>query len=140
MSENFRLSPDFETTSTPLVGLDLCDARLMNDSRFVWVVLVPREADRVEIDDLSAQDQSRLFQEMVATGQRVRGMALALGRPVEKLNFGQLGNVTRQLHVHVIGRRTDDAAWPRPVWGVGEAIPWPEGDRALLKKTWSENV
>jgi len=44
-----------------------------------------------------------------------------LGRVVEKLNVGQLGNLTPQLHIHVVGRRADDAAWPGPVWGVGVA-------------------
>ena len=46
---------------------------------------------------------------------------MALGRSVAKLNVGQLGNVTPQLHVHVVGRRPDDAAWPGPVWGHGVA-------------------
>ena len=41
--------------------------------------------------------------------------------PVEKLNIAALGNVTPQLHVHIIGRRRDDAAWPDPVWGKGVA-------------------
>ena len=45
----------------------------------------------------------------------------ALGRPAGKLNVGQLGNITPQLHVHVIARRPDDAAWPAPVWGFGVA-------------------
>ena len=48
-------------------------------------------------------------------------MGEALGRPVEKLNVGALGNVTPQLHVHVVGRRADDPAWPDPVWGRGPA-------------------
>jgi diadenosine tetraphosphate (Ap4A) HIT family hydrolase len=43
---------------------------------------------------------------------------------VEKLNVAALGNVTPQLHVHVIGRRRDDAAWPSPVWGVGSPQPY----------------
>jgi diadenosine tetraphosphate (Ap4A) HIT family hydrolase len=47
----------------------------------------------------------------------------ALGLAVEKLNVGALGNITPQLHVHVVGRRSDDPAWPGPVWGVGEAQP-----------------
>ena len=51
----------------------------------------------------------------------VRAMAEALGRPVAKLNVGQLGNLTPQLHIHVVGRRPDDAAWPGPVWGAGSA-------------------
>ncbi|MEI9964521.1 MAG: HIT domain-containing protein [Caulobacteraceae bacterium] len=45
----------------------------------------------------------------------MRAIGAALGRPVEKLNVGALGNVTPQLHVHVVGRRADDAAWPARV-------------------------
>jgi diadenosine tetraphosphate (Ap4A) HIT family hydrolase len=29
-----------------------------------------------------------------------------------------------QLHIHVIARFQEDAAWPRPVWGVGERTPY----------------
>jgi diadenosine tetraphosphate (Ap4A) HIT family hydrolase len=58
----------------------------------------------------------------VLAGQAVRAVGQALGRPVEKLNLGALGNVTRQLHLHVIGRRADDAAWPGPVWSHGAAL------------------
>jgi diadenosine tetraphosphate (Ap4A) HIT family hydrolase len=50
---------------------------------------------------------------------------------VEKLNVGALGNVTPQLHVHVVGRRADDGAWPGPVWGFGAAEPYPPGVLAL---------
>ncbi|HEY0053388.1 MAG TPA: diadenosine tetraphosphate hydrolase, partial [Caulobacteraceae bacterium] len=39
------------------------------------------------------------------------------------------GNVTPQLHLHVIGRRRDDAAWPKPVWGQGEGQPYEEQAR-----------
>ena len=59
-----------------------------------------------------------------AAGAGVRAIGAALGRPVEKLNVGQLGNVTPQLHLHVVGRRPDDAAWPGPVWGQGIAQPY----------------
>jgi diadenosine tetraphosphate (Ap4A) HIT family hydrolase len=57
--------------------------------------------------------------EIAAAGAAVRAIGAALGRPVEKLNVGQLGNVTCQLHVHVVGRRHDDPCWPGPVWGRG---------------------
>jgi diadenosine tetraphosphate (Ap4A) HIT family hydrolase len=56
-----------------------------------------------------------------------------MGRPVEKLNLGALGNIEPQLHVHVVGRRFDDPAWPGPVWGAGEAQPYDEA--ALARAT-----
>jgi diadenosine tetraphosphate (Ap4A) HIT family hydrolase len=70
--------------------------------------------------------------EVVAAGRAVRAMATAAGRPVDKLNVGALGNIVAQLHVHVVGRRTDDPAWPGPVWGQGEAEAHTPETRALL--------
>ncbi|MFB2351024.1 HIT domain-containing protein, partial [Priestia megaterium] len=54
----------------------------------------------------------------------------ASGRPVEKLNVAALGNVTPQLHVHVVGRRADDPAWPDPVWGRGGVLTYAPEDLA----------
>jgi diadenosine tetraphosphate (Ap4A) HIT family hydrolase len=77
-----------------------------------------------EIADLSAADRARLIEEITVAGRAVRAIGAALGRPVEKLNVGLLGNITPQLHAHVVGRRPDDAAWPGPVWGIGEAVAY----------------
>jgi diadenosine tetraphosphate (Ap4A) HIT family hydrolase len=117
----FRLDAAFLEVSEALTALPLCEVRLMADARFAWLVLIPRVADAVEMEDLSGADRERLVSEVVAAGRAVRAVGEALGRPVQKLNVGQLGNVTRQLHVHVVGRRTDDACWPGPVWGQGVA-------------------
>jgi len=51
---------------------------------------------------------------------------------VDKLNVGAIGNVTAQLHVHVVGRRRDDGLWPDPVWGRGPAVPYADDERARL--------
>ncbi|MEI7932771.1 MAG: HIT domain-containing protein [Alphaproteobacteria bacterium] len=136
MSDAFRLPADIEAASLPLSGLELCEARLMNDARFVWIVLVPRRAGAVEVEDLAPDDRAVLLEECLEAGRRVRAIGAALGRPVDKLNVAALGNVTRTLHVHVIGRRADDAAWPRPVWGVGEAIPWEPAALSLAQRCW----
>jgi diadenosine tetraphosphate (Ap4A) HIT family hydrolase len=51
----------------------------------------------------------------------------------DKLNVGALGNIVRQLHVHVVARREGDAAWPGPVWGHGPAHHYlPEARDKLL--------
>ena len=121
---SFILSQAFVTTSTPLRDLKLCAARLQNDARWPWIVLIPRKSGVLELEHLSKADREQLTEEIVLAGAAVRAIGAALGRPIEKLNVGQLGNVTPQLHVHVVGRRTDDAAWPGPVWGLGEAVPY----------------
>ena len=117
----FTLDAAFEAGSQALADLELCAVRLQLDARFPWLVLIPRVEAAREIEDLSADDRSRLMEEIVLAGAAVRAMGEALGRPVYKLNVGALGNVTAQLHIHIVGRRRDDVAWPGPVWGVGVA-------------------
>lgn len=115
----FQLHPAFLATSEPIGDLGLCHVRFQSDARWPWVVLIPRIGGAREFEDLSAADRALLMEEVVLAGAAVRAAGLALGRPIGKLNVGQLGNLTPQLHIHVVGRRADDAAWPGPIWGVG---------------------
>jgi diadenosine tetraphosphate (Ap4A) HIT family hydrolase len=117
----FELDPAFMLTSEALPGLALCEARLQRDARFPWIVLIPRIDRAFELEDLSVEERAMLMAEIVVAGEAVRAVGAALGRPVEKLNVGQLGNLTRQLHVHIVGRRANDPCWPGPVWGQGTA-------------------
>ncbi len=117
----FEIDPAFLATSQALGDLALCHVRLQADARFPWLVLIPRVAGVRELEDLAPGERDVLMEEILRAGAAVRAIAEALGRPSQKLNVAQLGNVTPQLHVHVISRRSDDAAWPAPVWGVGAA-------------------
>jgi diadenosine tetraphosphate (Ap4A) HIT family hydrolase len=130
----FDLAPAFVSTSHAVCDMGLCHVRLQADARFAWLVLIPRVEHVREIEELSQEDRARLLDEIVLAGGAVRAVGAALDGPVEKLNVGQLGNVTPQLHVHVVGRRSDDPAWPGPVWGVagGEDYAPDALQRALL--------
>ena len=130
---DFALDWRIAASSHPLAKLRLCEARLQDDARFPWVVLIPRRAGLVELADLPPRDTARLWDEALLVGEAARAIGGALGRPVLKLNHGQLGNVVEQFHVHVVGRRADDVAWPHPVWGFGAAEPYgPEALRTVL--------
>ena len=120
----FELDPAFAATSEAVGDLALSHVRLQADARFPWIVLIPRLSDARELEDLAAGERDVLLEEILRAGQAVRAVADALRRPAGKLNLGQLGNITPQLHVHVIARRPDDAAWPAPVWGFGAAEPY----------------
>lgn len=124
------IDPAFVATSHVLGALPLCEARLQADARYAWIVLIPRVDGAVEIEDLGSADRARLLDETLLAGAAVRAVGEALGRPVEKLNVGQLGNVTRQLHVHVVGRRVGDPAWPGPVWGHSPVEPFGDDELA----------
>ena len=119
--DRFSITPAILSGTHPLLSLGLCEARLQDDARWPWIVLIPRRAGAREIEHLSLANRALLMEEQVAAGAAVRAIGSALGKAVEKLNIAALGNVTPQLHVHVVGRRSDDPAWPGPVWGVGEA-------------------
>ena len=127
--DRFELAAAFLSTSEPLASLRLSNARLTSDARFPWIMLIPRRVGARELEHITNGDRAQLMEEIIAAGAAVRAIGAALGRPVEKLNVGQIGNITPQLHVHVVGRRADDACWPGPVWGQGE--PRPYDDRSL---------
>lgn len=123
----FVLDPAFVATSEPLGDLTLCEARLQLDARYPWIVLIPRRAGLREIEDLSPADRALLMDEIVLAGVAARAVGAALGLAVDKLNVGALGNVTPQLHIHVLGRRVGDPAWPGPVWGHSPAEAFEAG-------------
>jgi diadenosine tetraphosphate (Ap4A) HIT family hydrolase len=120
----FILDPAFVATAADLGELPLCQARLQLDARYPWIVLIPRVGGARELEDLSAADRGRLIEETVLAGAAVRAVAKVLDLAVDKLNIGALGNVTPQLHVHVLGRRVGDPAWPGPVWGHSAGHPY----------------
>lgn len=110
----FSLDPRLERDSVHVLNLPLCQVRLSLDARYPWLILIPRRADAVELYDLDAAEQLMLWQEATRLGE-----AMMKDFHGDKLNVATLGNVVAQLHVHVIVRFADDAAWPGPVWGQG---------------------
>ncbi|GAA5171861.1 HIT domain-containing protein [Modicisalibacter zincidurans] len=116
---DFSLHERLAADTHVIVDLALCRVLLMNDARFPWLILVPRRAGIVEVGDLDADDQARLWQEATRLGS-----ALKAALDGDKLNLAILGNQVPQLHFHVIVRYRGDAAWPGPVWGVGTPEPY----------------
>jgi diadenosine tetraphosphate (Ap4A) HIT family hydrolase len=114
-----------------LVGdLPVSRALLMNDSRYPWVILVPRLPDLRELHDLPAQHRLALMAEIEAVSRALTDLC-----SVTKINVGALGNLVEQLHVHVVGRTPDDPAWPGPVWGSGAPEPYePAGLEVMARR------
>ena len=124
MTAAFKADPSFEAGSVVACDWPLCQVRFQDDARFPWLILIPRRAGLHEIEDLTPAERAALMDEVVRAGELVRQLGQAAGRPVQKLNVAALGNVTAQLHVHVVGRRHDDGQWPDPVWGRGATVPY----------------
>ena len=105
-------------------SLELCELRLMNDARFVWALLIPQRDGVRESFELPASERALLWQEVDRLGAFMMRHTGA-----DKINIGALGNMVPQLHVHVIARSKEDAAWPGPVWGAGQAQPLEDDTR-----------
>ena len=114
---DFVLDPRLAADSAFIADGPLSQVRLMDDTRFPWLVLVPRVNGVSEWLELDGGQQRLLLAEINQAGQLIRAQP-----GVEKLNIGALGNIVRQLHVHLTGRHEGDPAWPGPVWGHGAAV------------------
>ena len=113
---DFILDQRLQADSVFIADGPLSQIRLMDDTRYPWLLLVPRVADIAEWIELDGNQQRLLLAEINQISRHLKQ------KPnVTKLNIGALGNIVRQLHVHLIGRFEGDAAWPGPVWGSGPA-------------------
>ena len=113
----FTLDPRLAADSFEICTLDAVQVRLMDDARYWWLVLVPEFDGAVEWHHLDAAARHHLFDVATQVASVVENLAQA-----DKMNIAALGNMVRQLHVHVITRHAGDAAWPGPVWGVGDTL------------------
>lgn len=123
----FELHTQLAKDCAVVGDLGLCRVLLMNDASYPWLILVPRREAVEELFHLSPADQRQLVDEVSGVAEALAGYARA-----DKMNVAALGNVVPQLHVHVIARRRDDGAWPRPVWGVQPQVPY--DDEALARR------
>ena len=123
----WSLHPQLANDTTGIGDLPLARTLLMNDASYPWLVLVPRQAGIVEIIDLDDDQQTQLMSEIAMLARVLKDVT-----GCHKLNIAAIGNVVPQLHVHIVARRRDDPAWPRPVWGAAPARAYEPAAREAL--------
>lgn len=121
-ADEFVLHPQIQQDAIELCDLALCRVLLMNDARFPWIVLVPRQPGCRELTDLNPDQRAQLIEELALAEHAMQ----AIFDP-EKLNLAMLGNQVPQLHAHVVARFSSDPAWPDTVWNKGAAEPYRAG-------------
>jgi len=124
----FQLHPRLHADTVECYQAPLCHIALMNDARFPWLILIPRKESLREWTDLPMADQMQLQSEINACAKALQDL-FPLG---EKLNIAALGNIVEQLHIHVVLRHENDAAWPKPVWGFESANEYTEQAKRQL--------
>ncbi len=115
------LHPQLARDGLWLGRLSACQLLLMNDSRYPWLILVPNQEGLTDFDQLPERLMPGVHEDIRHASQALRN----LFQP-DKLNVAALGNVVPQLHIHIIARFCQDAAWPKPVWGLLPPLPYAE--------------
>ena len=110
---SFKLNRKFLKTSHHLIDLKLCTIRLNDNSKFPWIILIPKRNKITDISDLNSKDQTLLMKEIVYASKVMKKLF-----KTSKLNVEKIGNIVPQLHVHIIARNKKDSSWPLSVWVV----------------------
>jgi diadenosine tetraphosphate (Ap4A) HIT family hydrolase len=131
----FSLHPQLERDTAAVGDLPLSRVLLMNDANFPWLIVVPRRPGAVELFDLDARERTHLMDELALLAQLLKNLT-----GCDKINVAAIGNVVPQLHVHVVARRHDDPAWPRPVWGALPARPYGQVERDRLIEALRQKI
>jgi diadenosine tetraphosphate (Ap4A) HIT family hydrolase len=121
----FELHPRLAADTIFVEDWPLSRVLLLNDARYIWLALVPRRADAVELHDLAPEDRAILMEEIARAGAGLKTLTGAA-----KINTGALGNIVPQLHIHIVARMPGDPAWPGPVWGHSPAEPYAASQQA----------
>jgi diadenosine tetraphosphate (Ap4A) HIT family hydrolase len=123
----FILDETLANVSHSIGKMRICEARLLDDARWPWIMLVPARPDCVDLHDLKASDLAQAMDDMRDVANCLKKLT-----PCQKINVGSLGNMVRQLHIHVIARNEGDPNWPGPVWGFEKAIPYDDTAREVF--------
>ncbi len=127
----FFVDPVIEDNSVFIKNLQLSALYLKNDKENPWFVLVPRKINATEIIDLTHEDQTVLMEEITIVSEFLKKYY----EPY-KMNVGSLGNIVRQLHIHVIARYANDRAWPGPIWGTSTTMEFENNELENIKSNF----
>ena len=108
-----KVNKNFIKDSHYITELKLCSVRLINNSRFPWIILIPKRKKKTEIFHLNKKDQKLLIEEIVYSSKIMKKTFKAFN-----LNIEKIGNIVPHLHIHVIARSKKDSSWPLSVWVV----------------------
>jgi len=121
-----KINKNFLKDSYFITNLNLCSVRLIDNSKFPWIILIPNRKNIIDITELKSKDQMLLMKEIIYCSKLMKKTF-----KTKKLNVEKIGNIIPQLHIHIIARSNKDSSWPLSVWVVkGKSY-----SKTLLKKT-----
>ena len=112
----------------------ICRILLKNNSLFPWFILVPEIDESItELHHLKQSD----YLSVCASIRRISRFADTHFQP-EKINVASIGNIVRQMHVHIVARNETDPAWPGVVWSCSEKRPYTDHEVEIIRKAYQK--
>ena len=108
-----NVNKNFLKDSHYITNLKICSVRLIDNSKFPWIIIIPNRKNITDITDLNSKDQILLMKEIVYSSKLMKKIF-----KTSKLNIEKIGNIVPQLHIHIIARSKKDSSWPLSVWVV----------------------
>ena len=109
----FKINQKFLKSSHHVTELKLCLLRLNDNSKFPWIILIPKRKNITDMSDLNSKDQVLLMKEIIYVSKIMKKIF-----KTSKINIEKIGNLVPQLHIHIIARTKTDSSWPLSVWVV----------------------
>lgn len=123
----FKLDDRLANDTVELGKIGFTKVLLCKDSNYPWIILVPEIENATEIHQLTTTQQTELMQTITFIAEKME-----TNFDADKINVGALGNVVKQLHIHIVVRYEQDIAWPGPIWGKHPMVQYEEQDLALM--------
>jgi diadenosine tetraphosphate (Ap4A) HIT family hydrolase len=115
----FVLDPELLKNSMLIGKLRCSQVLLVNNCLVPWFILVPEVEGVCELYELDRPTDQLLQDDIISMSKFIKHSF-----DIDKLNIAAIGNIVKQLHVHVVGRRESDCAWPGVVWGMAQQQPY----------------
>jgi len=109
----FKINKKILKSSYYITELKLSSIRLHDNSKFPWVILIPKRKNITDMSELNSKDQILLMKEIVYVSKIMKKLF-----KTDKLNIEKIGNIVPQLHIHIIARSKKDSSWPLSVWVI----------------------
>jgi len=127
-----QVNKNFLKSSHFISDLKLCEIRMIDNSKFPWIILIPKRKKITDISELNKKDRSLLMDEIVYCSNLMKKIF-----KTSKLNVEKIGNIVPQLHIHIIARKKNDTTWPLSVW-VTKSKPYTEKNLRFVINKISE--
>jgi diadenosine tetraphosphate (Ap4A) HIT family hydrolase len=134
----WQLDPKIDADTYHVMDYPGLVVLLMDDARYPWFVIVPKKDEVTELIDLNENEKDQIYKyiDLISNFLKLKYIDATI-------NVAKIGNIVKQLHIHIVARNENDLTWPNPVWGIGQSQKYKKNDAKIiieeLKQYFTEN-